>query len=63
MGGGDCNDGMNRVGHGGRGGRGDSVWPAWAMPSAIMQRTAIDSILGLEVAGHRVRLRPQLPGH
>ncbi|MBL8348322.1 MAG: carbohydrate-binding protein [Rubrivivax sp.] len=42
----------------GRGG-----WSWYTGSSAMLHRVAIESIFGLEVAGNRLRLRPQLPSH
>jgi cyclic beta-1,2-glucan synthetase len=42
----------------GRGG-----WSWYTGSSATLQRAAIESIFGLEVAANRLRLRPQLPSH
>jgi len=42
----------------GRGG-----WSWYTGSSATLHRAAIESIFGLEVAGDRLRLRPQLPSH
>ena len=42
----------------GRGG-----WSWYTGSAAWMHRCAVESICGLQVQGHRVRLRPQLPAH
>jgi cyclic beta-1,2-glucan synthetase len=54
MGGGDWNDGMNRVGHEGRG---ESVWLAWFTGSVLMRFAPIAEARGDE--GRAVRYREQ----